>query len=399
MNNKKNIIFIVSFALFLTCSLQAAKPKQFFLPGIRPLGMGGAFLALSDDQNAMFYNPAGITQRLKPLLCFADTTLQTNQTGYELGSYIIDLYLNGTAGLDPAELLAYFTDQLEANNYYMRYNIYALSPLNLSLIAPPMGYLSVGLGAYVSAINADFEMQLTGLLPDVGLSASADSGIIIPIAYDLGEKFSIGVNIKGINRNNIDVDMSLQDLLDMDLPQAMVGFGYGFDTGILMHLGEQLSLGATVKDIGFTKINYTKAIELDPASPGGYNITDLPATVVERIEPTLNVGFAYLFTNEQLPMGDNILLVFQYDDLTGRMEEVGHGEIVFRPKNIHLGIELSYEIVSFRVGLNQGYGTLGLGVYLGPISVDYAFYGQELGLNAGDIAQWNHIVSLAVRLR
>ena len=28
--------------------------------GVRPLGMGGAFLALSDDENALFYNPAGL---------------------------------------------------------------------------------------------------------------------------------------------------------------------------------------------------------------------------------------------------------------------------------------------------------------------------------------------------
>lgn len=30
-------------------------------PGVRPLGMGGAFTALADDENSLFYNPAGIS--------------------------------------------------------------------------------------------------------------------------------------------------------------------------------------------------------------------------------------------------------------------------------------------------------------------------------------------------
>jgi hypothetical protein len=29
-------------------------------PGVRPMGMGGAFTGLADDENALFYNPAGI---------------------------------------------------------------------------------------------------------------------------------------------------------------------------------------------------------------------------------------------------------------------------------------------------------------------------------------------------
>jgi len=404
MNPRKKLLamwlMVSMVALCCFTPALAAKPNKFFLPGIRPLGMGGAFLALSDDQNAFFYNPAGITQRLRPLLSVADLTLQTNQSGYELGQYILDLYTGG-APLDPMELLSYFSQLLEENFYSLKYNMYALPLANIALIAPPMGYLSVGLGAYVSALNAEFALSMPGLIPEVGLNASVDSGLIIPIAYDLGEKVAVGVNLKAINRNNIDVNMSLLDLLNLELPNADIGYGYGFDAGILMHLGGQLSVGATLKDIGYTNITYykTTSITKNPDNTLDIGLADLPVPVTEKIEPTLDVGFAYLFTSEQLPMGDNILFTCQYDDLTGRMEDAGYGELAFRPKNLHLGIELSYQMVSFRAGINQGYGTAGLGVYLGPLCLDYAFYGQELGLNAGDIPQWNHIVSLALRLR
>lgn len=33
------------------------------LQGVRPMGMGGAFTAVADDQNALYYNPAGLAKR------------------------------------------------------------------------------------------------------------------------------------------------------------------------------------------------------------------------------------------------------------------------------------------------------------------------------------------------
>jgi hypothetical protein len=38
-----------------------AAPYPTFYRGVRPLGMGGAFTALADDENALYYNPAGLT--------------------------------------------------------------------------------------------------------------------------------------------------------------------------------------------------------------------------------------------------------------------------------------------------------------------------------------------------
>jgi hypothetical protein len=40
----------------------SGEPDAFALPGIgaRPMGMGGAFIGLSDDVEAVYYNPAGL---------------------------------------------------------------------------------------------------------------------------------------------------------------------------------------------------------------------------------------------------------------------------------------------------------------------------------------------------
>ena len=62
---KKILSYLLTALFVFAAMLQtvAASEPQVFIRGIRPLGMGGAFTAIADDQNAVFYNPSGITQR------------------------------------------------------------------------------------------------------------------------------------------------------------------------------------------------------------------------------------------------------------------------------------------------------------------------------------------------
>jgi len=59
----KNILFL-SLALAPWGVLAEELPENYF--PVRPLGMGGAFTAISDDQNAIWTNPAGIGHTRKP---------------------------------------------------------------------------------------------------------------------------------------------------------------------------------------------------------------------------------------------------------------------------------------------------------------------------------------------
>ncbi len=397
----KNILmFFVVVALALCClSIPAYSDygaAPLFIPGIRAMGMGGAFLALADDHNAFFYNPAGISQRVSPSFSFFDISLLINANSYSFCSSLVESYIGEQPFYqDPAQLLTYVNE----NMLNKKFNFYSGLPANLSFISAPIGYFSVGIGLFLSSINMTGSVTTESGLPNISVTANMDSAIVIPIAYAIGDNIILGASAKVINRIKlIDIeDTSIIDFYNftsgelMHFPNSLFGWGYGFDAGVMFHLGDQLTLGATVKDLAGTKINYTDEVGRAPI-----RLIDITNTT-EEIPPRLNLGIAYVFSNEQLPMGDNVTFTAQYNDLTGRLEEVDRGTIKLRWKNIHAGIELAWNMLSIRAGLNQGYVTAGLGFFLGPMKIDYAYYGEEVGLYAADQVQINHFFSCAVR--
>jgi hypothetical protein len=64
----KIIVFMVLLFVFCPTLFAVQKENRVVIKGLRQVSMGGAFIAISDDENAFFYNPAGITQRNDYLL-------------------------------------------------------------------------------------------------------------------------------------------------------------------------------------------------------------------------------------------------------------------------------------------------------------------------------------------
>ena len=65
-------------------------------------------------------------------------------------------------------------------------------------------------------------------------------------------------------------------------------------------------------------------------------------------------------------------------------------------KKLHLGTELDLHYAAFRLGLNQGYPTAGLGIRLGIFCLDYVYFTRELGYYPGQFPQQKHVLSLGV---
>jgi hypothetical protein len=59
---------------------------------------------------------------------------------------------------------------------------------------------------------------------------------------------------------------------------------------------------------------------------------------------------------------------------------------------VHLGAELRVPLAALRAGIHQGYPALGASLAFPVFSLDYAFYGRELGELPGSEGQYLHAV-------
>ena len=85
---KKNLILLSLIGIMAISSVAYA---GFFDLGVgaRPLGMGHAFVAVADDVNAVYYNPAGLINITSPQLTFMYAPIFIGLTD---GSGLTDFY-------------------------------------------------------------------------------------------------------------------------------------------------------------------------------------------------------------------------------------------------------------------------------------------------------------------
>jgi hypothetical protein len=161
------LLFLISIILIFTISQSSAliKDDAIMIKGIRPMGMGGAFVAVSDDENAVFYNPAGITQRKGYLLqvISIDGTMNTQSSKAVFDSAKSVVTKNNGLSIDDFENIR---DTLNNQDLDI-----SLSLPNLLFISAPIkvgdNSLSFGLGAFAKAsVGANIDL----IFPEYGFA-------------------------------------------------------------------------------------------------------------------------------------------------------------------------------------------------------------------------------------
>lgn len=82
MNNKM-IFLLLALALIIPISYTSI---SYACVGARPLGMGGAFVAIADDANAIYWNPAGLAQSRQKEVTYTRT--MNNRDSYNYNEFI-----------------------------------------------------------------------------------------------------------------------------------------------------------------------------------------------------------------------------------------------------------------------------------------------------------------------
>jgi hypothetical protein len=333
-----------SFILFFLVQSAFADYVRPGYEGIRPTGMGNAFIALADDANALFYNPAALA-RIK-------------------GVHVN--LLNFTQGVDSTDTLSRFGNAIfdgKYNNLIRQDTEFLRFDFMPTVVVPNFG---------VSIFNQGqgfFDMRNV-TTSGIEVAAHNDVGILAGFAIPFGDYFSIGFSAKGFQRTGVDASMTpdeiiaaaginidsfLTNIYDNLKEFAGTGWAVGLNAGALVRIptldrNAKFTLAATVDDIGDT--SFTKLSDSAPRS----------------VRHSYNLGAAY-----SKEIGKNLRV-----NLTTDLRHI-FDSIPFM-KQFHFGAELRHKIWAIRTGLYQGYPTGGFSIEFPPHTrLHFSTYSVEIG--------------------
>jgi hypothetical protein len=312
------------------------------------LGRGDTGISVAEEENAIFYNPAGLALGKG---IYKKTVLVSPQL--ELSEATRDLARRlGAENADAVETVQqnigkpnHFGSQNFTGLILRRAALGAFFSNNVNLLA----YKSADYGGMeVVQASADQNVGATFSLADSFFSKNLFMGITAKyLARGRGEMTVISVEADKVSESLSDTGNFLG-----------IGEGAGADFGLMWQGGGRSNpaFGMTIKDIGTTAITPQEETDLD---------LDLKQTV--------NFGFSM----EPGTKFSKLRLLADYHDALGA--------VIKNPyKRLHLGGELTVlNMVGITGGLNQGYPTAGFYFDLYVLRMDFGYYTQELGERVG----------------
>jgi hypothetical protein len=381
---KAALLFILCAVLCTSVFADEAMP-QFAIPTAAGNGMGGTHVAYTDNVFALLVNPAAI-MRVEQRSFFAlSPTLLSPQSTFGLLGPMMDAAGGDMDALgDAADILSKQKGKIPLGFDLREF------PLSIAWVADGFGF---GLWNRVF-VNPNI------IGTNVEINAYAD--VILPVGFAFkildtdAHSVDAGITVKPFVRVLFSEKMKIMEMMDDDFDLAdslsvPLIAGAGFDLGFLYRWNIGLSAGLTLDDI---------------VTRGG-PITDLAggnANATYYVPFSMNLGLAYDFkigrfwTSAPRFFADmgiaftfdwrNVTNVFQQDDYQKRNAAL----------DIGMGLQITlFNILNLRLGMSEMLPAVGLGADFGPIEIDLAYYGKELGLEPGQLSAAAVDLTFAVR--
>jgi len=344
--------------ILLLCQILFARPFGPSYYGFRSRGMGNASIAVMDDWNALYVNPAGLNLYKKKFGFYGDMGFGGDWGG--IANFVNFAFKNAERFTQPDSLNHDFIIELiqDHDNVWHSFSLYP----DVFLIAKDFG-----LGIY-STIETRFALESGVLFPKIGISGTSDWVLASGISNVYDDFLSVGMIGKSIIRVqvpevflNIPESVRRSDLLqngeyfDATKELSLITGGMSFDIGTIFHLGPKkgTKIGLVFQDIlGFL---------------GN-----------ERILIQSHIGIA----QHVLPAIDGVVIKDFVVALDLKDIFRSSKEKTF-PEKVHMGMEIKFPYNAIRMGFNQGYFTFGLGLNYHIVHFDYLYYNEELGNYVG----------------
>ena len=386
-----------------TSAQSYSQTNRSFVQSPMALGMGDAAVAFPSRATVFFYNPGHLAHiaPLRPRVTVLGIRGSFSENLLDQISFYKDTldpaFDEGFENMDSDRVREIYDETLEIG----RTRTLLGGDLLLPSVMFQAGGLGIGAGVFAhSLVRYRFPDGGAGV-PAVDLTGMADLSAIASAALDLGRYgvsgLSIGATAKATQRSLTLKNKPLDAISGDEDVYVYKGSSLGLDVGILMDLDfipipGNLRFGAAVFDLVATDFAYEFDRNLTENAPDDQaTIADEEATARElyEIDSSYRVGLAYTVPT--------FLGFFRETGVA--VDYVGYSNPAVDQvmmTGLRIGVQANARIISLRAGLNSGYTTLGAGLSLGPVKVDYAYFAQEDGRLPGQLPSWTHTAQLAL---
>ncbi len=360
MKNKDVFSYIFIFLIF-SVGVSAQERYEFYT-GARQMGMGGATVAVVNDETALIHNPAALGKLRTKYLTLIDPEIHVGETSHQI---IKDKDYDITKTTDPQELM----EILKVNpdkNFHQKVQLFP------SLVFPNFG---IGLLA-----TYNYDARVDSTTNEYHLRYRNDYAVILGYNFRFFDGImKLGFNAKYINR------VEMNDVL----PDTSTGLTWGglvnegtaisSDIGLMFTAPWQYlpTLALVWRDVGNT--SYSMG--------GGMFYSDRPEP--DSVTQTLDVGVSL---SPILGKYSRMQFVGEYRDALTFDDEEDH------QRRIHYGLEFNFfDRMFLRGGVNQRYWTAGLEVASLNMQFQAATYGEEIGVGGARREDRRYIFKFAMR--
>jgi len=354
--------FYSSFCSVALAMDQITRPYQ----SVRSFGMGGTKITNGLYDDNFFGNPARVVANPTSKFTFIEMTpIDINTRTLNAVSAI---------SANPSNAIA----NLAGNNLHERFELvtpaYYLAATGERKFALAFGMLS--------SVQIDINLRQSYRL---NLGAVADAGPALTLGYKLlhDDALAIGLTTHLSYRVSTSPNYSLMDYLAGSGPSltslagqgSMVDFDFGGTYQLTQIKDFDITLGAAIQNLLGGDYSNLSLLPLGFAS----GPVTQPRSYGVGIAATRAVWGSFTYTS----------LALEASDILNNRD----GSIF---RLIHIGAETRWHSIIARLGLNQGYFTAGLGLDFRFLTLNFATYGEELGLNVGTYEDRRYAFSLGL---
>lgn len=342
-----------------TLSAYAGERYEFY-NGVRALGMGGAAVAVVNDETSLLYNPAGLGKLRDFFITVADPEVAVGEKTERIAGLQFMQMSNPQTALNKA------LPKPDLHNH-VRLQVFP------SLVVPNFG---IGLFAKYET-NAEYDTSTNKFKYDYTNDYAGVFGFNFRL---FGGIIKWGFSGRIMNRVEVrrdDIDPASTNLSLSSLGSE--GLGIAADSGLMITapVAYLPTLAAVYRDIGRTSYNFRDGMFLNTSTKP--DSTPETLDVALAIYPILGRRWRSTWTIE-------------YQDVLTFSQETSH------TRRTHAGVEFNYADALFlRFGMNQRYFTTGFELSVDNYQFQAAYYGEEIGTAAKPRGDDRYVVKFAFR--